>query len=117
MPNGQADWYLTVGGGLIVPGGTFSADRGKIFRFDPFMGEEACNYDFTKSDIEGFSVSGSLDLVIAGGEGVIAPFVFRPVPGHPNYEYSSPMITLKRGLRIGTPGASLFANRTFYIGR
>jgi hypothetical protein len=118
MPNGKPDWYFTFGGGLVA-GSTVSIDRGKIFRFDPFLGDKVCNYDFTKSDIKGFSLSGSLELALpigAGVEGAINPFVFRPVPGHPNYEYPSPVVTLKGGLRLGTPSGSLFGNWTIDIG-
>jgi hypothetical protein len=71
------------------------------------------------SDIKGFSLSGSLELALpigAGVEGAINPLVFRSVPGHPNYEYPSPVVTLKGGLRLGTPSGNLFGNWTIDIG-
>jgi len=117
MPDGKASWFFTFGGGL-AGGATVSVDRGKIFRFDPCSSKKV-NYDFTKSDIEGFSVSGSLDLakgIGIGGEGAISPRVYRPVPEHPDMEYASPLITLKGGLRFGTTGGSLFGNYTWHIG-
>jgi len=120
MPSGQVDWFFTLGGGLMSPGLGLAIDRGKVFRLDP-LGESLCNFDFSKSDVEGFSVSGNLDIanpIGVGGEVVMAPFVFRPISEqYPALEYSSPLVTLKGGLRIGTPTANLFGNWTWDIGQ
>lgn len=66
----------------------------------------------TKEDIIGFSLSANGDLAYIlgmGGEGAIAPFVTNEING---YSYPTPLVTLKGGPRIGSPGANLMFNST-----
>ena len=110
MPNGQPDWFFTAGGGLSTPGIALAIDRGKIFELD--LVDSDCN-EMSKADIEGFSLSGNVDIFVVGFEGAITPF---NTNRNEILEYPSPLLTGKGGLRVFGLGANIFGNWTWDIG-
>ena len=102
MPNGEADWFLTVGGGVSTPtpGPSPTIDRGKIINVD----SNPCN--LKKEFIEGLSISSDISLGLLGAEVAASNFLDKS---------ENELGTLKGGLRTSV-GMNLFGNWTVDIG-